>query len=408
VTATFDLERYAHLTLRVGANVQPDGEVVIWGTVESAPFVRALARAAYELGARRVELNYQDLDVVHTHLELAPDDAIGWAADWEVERVEEWGRREVARVYAIGFPGANPFGDLDPERVAKTFPSTPRVRKATQKLIDNDAGAWVVVGAATEGWAELVFGERDVDRLWEAIGFTCRLDEPDPVAAWKDHLGVLQERAALMTERRFDSLRFRGPGTDLTVGLLPQARWEGAGTETAAGISFVPNLPTEEVFTTPDCRRTEGFVRATRPVMLHTGAIVHDLELRFEGGEITDVRASAEASAVEAQLAQDAGARRLGEVALVDRDSRVGQMNTVFFHGLFDENAASHIAYGAGYLAPVEGTAGLPEEELQAMGVNRSLIHPDLMIGSDEVEVDGIEAGGQAVPILRDGEWQLA
>ena len=163
----------------------------------------------------------------------------------------------------------------------------------------------------------------------------------------------------LLTERRFDALTFRGPGTDLTIGLLPQASWHGAEDVTTSGIRFVPNLPTEEIYTTPDCRRTEGRVRATRPVMLHTGAIVHDLELHFERGEITEVRATAEIEAVEAQLAADAGARRLGEVALVDRASRVGQLGIVFYHGLFDENAAPHIAYGAGYLSPVEGAAGL-------------------------------------------------
>jgi aminopeptidase len=401
------LERYADLALRIGVNLQPGGEVMVWGMVENAPLVRAIAHKAYELGARRVELNYQDIEVLRSHIELAPDDAIGWAADWEVARVEESGRRGVARIAVVGFPGANPFGDLDPARVAKTFPSTPPVRRAGMKLLDERASAWLVIGCATPGWAEEVFGEPDVDRLWEAIAYTCRLDEPDPIAAWREHLGVLQGRSRLLTERAFDALRFRGPGTDLTVGLLPTAHWEGAGAETVSGIRFVPNLPTEEVFTTPDCRRTEGVVRATRPVMLLTGAIVRDLELRFEGGEITDVRASAEVAAVEAELEQDAGARRLGEVALVDRASRVGRLDTVFYHGLYDENAAAHIAYGAAYLAPVEAAAGRPDEELQEMGVNRSLFHTDLMIGSDEVEVDGIEVGGAAVPILHGGAWQL-
>ena len=402
------LDRYANLALRVGVNLQPGGDVVIWAPIENAELVRAIARAAYRLGARRVELNYQDLDVVRTHLELAPDEAIGWAADWEVARVEEWGRRDVARVYAVGFPSANPFHGLDQERVARTFPSTPPVRRAVHKLIDDEAGAWVGVGCATAGWAEQVYGTPDVERLWREIAFTCRLDEPDPIETWREHLDMLRERSRLLNERRFDALRFRGPGTDLAVGLLPQATWSSAGDVTASGIPYVPNLPTEEVFTSPDCRRTEGTVRATRPVQLLSGTLVHDLQLRFGEGRIVEVRASAGQEAVEAELRQDAGARGLGEVALVDRSSRVGQLGTVFYHGLFDENAASHIAYGAAYLSQVAGAQGLPDEELQAMGVNRSLVHTDLMVGSEEVEVDGIDRHGAAAPILRGGEWQLA
>ncbi|HET7044745.1 MAG TPA: aminopeptidase, partial [Gaiellaceae bacterium] len=249
-----------------------------------------------------------------------------------------------------------------------------------------------------EGWARTVFGEPDVGRLWEAVATCVRLDEPDPVAAWQEHIGRLEARANGMNERRFDHLRFRGPGTDLTVGLHPQTLWQAALDETNGGIKHVANMPTEEIFASPDPARTEGVVRSTRPLQI-SGTVVRDLEVRFEGGRAVEIGAASGAELMRAHADADEGARQLGEVALVDGSSRVGQTGIVFFDTLFDENATCHIALGEGIPASYEGDADGK--------VNSSSIHTDFMIGGREVEVDAVTAGGEVVPLLRDDVWQL-
>jgi aminopeptidase len=241
--------------------------------------------------------------------------------------------------------------------------------------------------------------------LWAAVETAVRLDEPDPVAAWREHIAKLGRRATALNERAFESLRYRGPGTDLTVGLLRGSSWR-AGVDISRGIEHVANMPTEEVFTAPDARRVEGTVRATYPLQIQ-GTIVRGLEVRFEDGRAIDVRASEGQELMRAHVATDDGAARLGEVALVDADSRVGKTGLVFYDTLFDENAASHIALGMAIVKSIDGAEDLTGDERHERGINQSSIHTDFMIGSSELAVNGVTGDGEEVPILRDGDWVL-
>jgi len=398
------LERYAELAVRVGANLQPGQPLVVVAQLEHAPLARAIARAAYEHGASYVDVHYGDAHVKRAMIERGPDEALTHTPAWMLTRMRDMNQHEGALVAITGDPEPELLNDLDGERVGKARPI--ELAKANSKQINERLANWTIVSYPTEGWATAVFGEPDVERLWEAVEFATRLDEPDPVAAWEEHMARLDERAQLLNERAFDAVRFRGPGTDLTVGLLPVSRWRAARFTTAWGLEHVPNMPTEEVFATPDWRRTEGAVRSTRPLGV-LGATVRDLEIRFEAGKAVEVRASAGADVVRGQLATDEWAPYLGEVALVDGTSRVGRTGLTFMDTLFDENATCHIAYGDGVVFATEGVDALNAEERRERGVNSSAIHTDFMIGGPEVEVDALDADGKATPLLRDDIWQL-
>ena len=405
VTPEERLARYARLTVEVGVNIQPGQLLRVAAHPEHLPFVRAIAEVAYERGARYVEAIYVDPHLRRSRILHAPGETLDWSPPWTLALIDEFAATNGAMIAITGDPEPELFSDLDPARIAGTRPRL--VAEQMLKATGDGRIAWTIVGYPNPGWAQAVFGEPDVERLWDAVAVATRLDEEDPVAAWRVHIARLRERAALLNERRFDALRFRGPGTDLAVGLMPESRWRSGSEQTVTGVEEVVNMPTEEVFTTPHRLRTEGVVRSTVPLAVN-GQIVHDLTVRFEGGRVIEVSATSGADVVREEMRTDEGGSYLGEVALVDRDSRVGQTGIVFFDTLFDENAACHIAYGQGFGNAVEGHEGATAEELAALGCNDSIVHTDFMIGGPEVEVDGIERSGTVVPLLRGNAWCLA
>ena len=386
--------------MRFGANVQPGQLVSMVAEAGQEDVVRVVADAAYRAGAKFVDVFYFDPHVKHSRLLHAPEETLEYLPPWYGERALHVGDVHGARISFAGSTTEGLFADVDPKRAGKDlFPFTKESLKITGERTTN----WTVVPAPTRAWASSVFPDLEPDdayeRLWEQVSHVMRLDEDDPVAAWEERIAFLNGVAQRLTARRFDTINFRGEGTDLTIGLFPSSSWWAADFTTVDDLRHMPNLPTEEVFTTPDPSRTEGTVMGSMPLVLPGGVLVDGLRLRFEEGRAVEVDADVGGEALRGMVANDEGAARLGEVALVDGEGRIGKLGTVFRTTLIDENSASHIALGHGY-SFVVGEADLPQ-------MNTSRIHVDFMIGRPDMEVDGITADGERVPILREGSWQL-
>ncbi len=396
------LERYADLIVSVGANVQPDQVLAIEAPPEAQPLVAVIARRAYEKGARYVDVQYFDGAVKRIRAETAREETLDWVPPWLGRRMEMLGDLDAARCVLVPLVPPGLLDGVDPARAG--LDRLPTV-KETFKTIDDRSIAWTLSPYPTLRWAQMVYPELDgdaaVEALWGDIAHVCRLDEPDPAQAWHDRIEQIFQVATRLDALELDALRFEGPGTDLSVGLLPSSRFakEGGSSHTRTGVRHVANIPTEEVYTTPDPRRTEGVVSSTKPLDV-AGSLITGLRIRFEGGRAVEIDADANAEALRGRCAIDDGASRLGEVALVDRESRIGRLGRTFFTTLLDENAASHLALGDAYSAPIADEADLAH-------INASAVHIDFMIGSDEVDVTGVTRAGAQVSILRGGSWQI-
>jgi aminopeptidase len=360
---------------------------------------RAVADAAYRAGAKFVDVMCFDMHVKRSRILHAPTETLDYVPPWYGERILALGELRAARIGLTGPAAPGLLNDLDPERAGRD--QLPALRESSE-VVNARTTNWTAVPCPTTPWAQLVFPDLEPEaalaRLWELVIHMCRLDEDDPVAAWRERQAVLVGVSERLTELRLDALHFEGPGTDLRVGLLPSSRWLAARFETVDGIVHMPNLPSEEVFTAPDPTRVDGVVRSTKPLVVG-GTIIRGLRVHFEGGRATSIEADEGGELLAQYARRDDGAARLGEVALVDAAGRIGPLDTVFYDTLIDENAASHIALGAAY----EFTAG--EEDRGR--INRSQIHVDFMIGSPEVDVTGVTASGERVPVLRAGVWQI-
>jgi aminopeptidase len=394
-----DVERLADLLVGFGANLQPGQILGVTAYLGMEDAARAVARAAYKRGAKYVDVFWWDHLVKRERLAHADESTLDYVPPWIEQRFDWLGSERAARVTLSG-TSASVFDGIDPARTGRDL--LPYV-SAVPRVVNDRSTNWTAGPCPNPAWAQRVNPdlppEEALDRLWEQIVHVLRLDADDPVEAWRERMRTIVASADRLTERRFDAMHLRGPGTDLTIGLLPSSKWLGADFETADGLPHYPNLPTEEVFTTPDPERVDGYVSATMPLELY-GSFMDGIRIEFEGGRAVKIDAEVGADALRAAASRDDGASRLGEIALVDREGRIGALETVFYETLLDENAASHIALGNAYTFPVEDPADRER-------VNTSGLHLDFMIGSNELEVDGVTRDGDRVPVLRGGSWQI-
>ena len=401
------LEKLAEVAIKVGLQLQSGQDLLITAPVAAMPLVRLITREAYKAGAGLVSTFYADEEATLARYEYGHDESFDRAANWLYEGMAKAFSNNTAR---LAIAGDNPMllSSQDPAKVARANRANSAAYKPALEKISNFDTNWNIVSYPNPSWAKLVFPNDPeaiaVAKLAKAIFAASRVDVADPIAAWAEHNANLRKRSEWMNGQRFSTLHFQGPGTDLKVGLADGHEWHGGASTAKNGITCNPNIPTEEVFTTPHALRVEGHVSSTKPLS-HQGPLIDNIQVRFEGGRIIEAKATRGEEVLNKVLDTDEGARRLGEVALVPHSSPISASGILFYNTLFDENASCHIALGQCYSKCFLDGASLSQEQIKAQGGNSSLIHIDWMIGSDKVDVDGIKPDGSRVPVLRKGEW---
>lgn len=401
------LDQLAEVAVRVGLGLAKGQELLMTASLDALPFARRITEQAYRAGASLVTTLYSDDEASLMRYHLAPDESFDHAAKWLYDGMGAAFKSGAAR---LAITGADPnlLSNEDPDKVGRANRAVSKAYRPALELITRHEINWTIVASATPAWAKAMFPADKADvalaKLWDAIFKTSRIDVDDPVNVWKQHDADLHRRAAFLNEKRYSTLHYRGPGTDFRLGLADDHLWMGGGTTAGNGLYCIPNLPTEEVFTTPHKDRAEGTITATKPLS-HQGTMIEGIQVRFEAGRIVEARATRGQGVLQKLIDTDDGARRLGEVALVPHSSPIAHSGMIFFNTLFDENAASHIALGQAYTSCILDGDKLTPEQLAAKGANDSLIHVDWMIGSDKLDIDGINAANVAEPLMRQGEW---
>ena len=410
ISASIDpakLDRLAEVAVRIGLNLQPGQDLLLTAPSVALPLVRRIAEHAYKAGAGLVIPILSDEEITLARYRFAPDDSFDRAAGWLYEGMSKAFAANTARLAIVG---DNPMllASEDPTKVSRASKANSMAyQPALEKIVGFDIN-WNIIAYPSPAWARQMFpgDEEDVAvaKLADAIFAASRVDNDDAVASWKKHNAVLRERTEWLNGQRFSALQYSGPGTDLTIGLADGHEWQGGASTAKNGIVCNPNIPTEEVFTTPHCRRVSGHVVSSKPLS-YQGSLIDNIAVRFEEGRIVDAKASRGAEVLNKVLDTDEGARRLGEVALVPHSSPISKSGLLFFNTLFDENAACHIALGRCDSKCFVDGGNLTPDQIAAQGGNKSLIHIDWMIGSDKTDIDGVHADGRRVPVFRKGEW---
>ncbi len=401
------LEKYAEIVVKVGLNLRAGQRLLIAAQISAAPFVRAVTAQAYQVGARHVDVMWEDEQLGLIRLQNAPRDSFDDAPKWRADTREAYLRAGDALLSVIS---ANPdlLSGQDPDLLARIQRSMSKNAQAASELVQSNASNWLVVSAPSAGWAAKVLpdvpAEQREAKLWDIIFEMSRVKQDDPLAGWNAHIRDLSARAAYLTQKGYTALKYTAPGTDLTLGLPLGHIWHGGGSTSQNGISFTANIPTEEVFTLPHRGKADGVVTASKPLSV-AGSLIENFRVTFEGGRVVKMEAEKGAANLQHLLDTDEGARHLGEVALVPYNSPISQSRRLFFNTLFDENAANHIALGRAYRFSLKDGEGMTETEFEAAGGNTSLIHVDFMIGSDQMDVDGVTDSGTIEPLIRAGNW---